>query len=116
MLATQKGRSKPSRISWSRWPKLIAPPGGSRRDDNRSEGGGPSRKTLGRSYSHPGFFGQRVRKRLKTKELIFHSVQKGAQELERKGLRSRNVGKLEGPEGASGMQDAHLLVLRPDGG
>src|SRR5712692_11962042 len=27
MLATQKGRSKPVRISWSLWLKLIAPPG-----------------------------------------------------------------------------------------
>src|SRR5258708_4144618 len=41
MLATQKGRSKPSRISWSRWLKLMRPPSDARRDDSRARGTPP---------------------------------------------------------------------------
>src|SRR6266849_2970849 len=108
MLATQKGRSKPSRISWSLWLKLMTPPG--------MRGG----MIAERGYPTPGRFCQRVRKRLKRKELSFWFVQKkckraqkSAQEYENKGDRGWEIGD-SGPSALLGANSFPPTALEAE--
>src|SRR5437899_12557688 len=101
MLATQKGRSKPVRISSNRWRKLIFFSAWKRSDCNgpkkrskevKKTESLPSLDVVRQGGSkigipHPGGFLQRVQKLLKEKGLRFSCVQKSAQEVERNGER-----------------------------
>ncbi len=50
----------------------------------------------GKEHPHPGCFCKRVWNYLKTKELRFWSVQKSLEECEKKGDRTKHVGRFEG--------------------